>query len=124
MHVSPVGARLSFGSDWPAMTLDPRVWLREAITSSESDADGPLAPAEPVPGLTLAAAIDAYTSGAAYASFDEKRKGTLAPGMLADIVVLSADIFATPAERLLDVLVEMTIFDGEVVYSRAGANTD
>ena len=47
------------------------------------------------------------------------RKGTLAPGMLADIVILSGDIFATPAERLLDVKVDVTIFDGSVVYERS-----
>ena len=56
-----------------------------------------MAPAE---RLTLKAAIDAYTSGAAWASFDEQRKGSLAPGMLADLVVLSEDIFEAPASRL------------------------
>ncbi len=67
----------------------------------------------------MAAAIDGYTSGAAYASFDERRKGTLAPGMLADLVILSTDVFATPPERFLDTKVETTIFDGKVVYTRS-----
>ena len=66
--------------------------------------------------LPLAAAIDAYTSGAAYAYLDEQRKGTLAPGMLADLVLLSTDVFALPPSRFLDAKVAVTIFDGQVVY--------
>ena len=67
------------------------------------------------PRLSLKAAIDAYTSGSAWASFDEQRKGTIAPGMLADLVVLSDDILTTPA-KLQGARVEVTIFDGKVVY--------
>jgi predicted amidohydrolase YtcJ len=67
--------------------------------------------------LTLKSAVDAYTSGAAWASFDEQRKGTIAPGMLADLVVLSSDIFDKP-RALTDTQVAFTIFDGRVVYSR------
>ena len=74
--------------------------------------------------IALKGAIDAYTSGAAWASFDEQRKGTLAAGMLADIVVLSEDIFAAPASRLASTRVTMTIFDGRIVYRRDGAQTD
>jgi predicted amidohydrolase YtcJ len=57
---------------------------------------------------------------AVYASFDERRKGTVAPGMLADLVILSIDIFRLPAEKVLDAVVEVTIFDGKVVYERPG----
>ena len=78
----------------------------------------------PAVKLPLAAALDAYTSGAAYASFDEQRKGTLARGMLADLVVLSTDIFDAPTERLLDAKVDVTIFDGKVVYNRATGATE
>jgi predicted amidohydrolase YtcJ len=63
-------------------------------------------------------AIDGYTSWAAYASFEEQRKGTLAPGMLADVVVLSRDIFAQPPSTPTDVVVDATVFDGKVVYRR------
>ena len=101
------------------MTLDPRAGIREAVAVAETD-EGPVAePAPAAPRLSLAAAIDAYTSGAAYASFDEHRKGTLNAGKLADMVILSADIFGAPADRLLDIQVEVTIFDGKVVYSHA-----
>ena len=68
-------------------------------------------------GLTLKSAINACTSGAAWASFDEHRKGTIKPGMLADLVVLSTDIFRGPAS-LEAAEVVMTIFDGKVVYRR------
>ncbi|PYR58331.1 MAG: amidohydrolase, partial [Acidobacteria bacterium] len=64
-------------------------------------------------------AIDAFTSDAAWASFDEHRKGVIAPGMLADLVVLSDDIFEGPPARLATTTVAATIFDGRIVYQRA-----
>ena len=110
------GARVAFGSDWPVVTLDPRLGLHVATTrtSPEGLPDGGWLPEE---RLTLEQALDAYTAGAAFASFDEQRKGTLAPGMLADLVVLTSDIFA-PDAKLLDAQVALTIFDGRVVYDR------
>jgi hypothetical protein len=74
--------------------------------------------------LSLAQAVDAYTRGAAWASFDELRKGTLERDHLADLVILSADIFALPPARLLDTRVVFTIVDGKVVYRREAPSTD
>ena len=71
--------------------------------------------------MALKAAIDAYTSGAAWASFDEQRKGRLAPGMLADLVVLSDNIFDAPPARLGSTRIAVTIFDGKIVYRRDAA---
>ncbi len=68
--------------------------------------------------ITLEEALRAYTAGAAYAEFQERDKGTLAPGRLADLVVLSADPFAIPPEGIRDVVVETTIAGGRVVYER------
>ena len=65
--------------------------------SAVLDAVQPTADEEDSARLSLKAAIDAYTSGPAWASFDEQRKGTIAPGMLADLVVLSDDIFKAAA---------------------------
>lgn len=115
--------RLAFGSDWPVVTLDPRLGLQVAVNrlSPTGEPEGGWLPAERLP---LAKAIDAYTSDGAYASFDEQRKGTLAPGMLADIVILSTDIFDAPPERLLDASVDVTIFDGKVVYRRGETETE
>ena len=67
--------------------------------------------------LTLKSAINGWTSGAAWASFDEHRKGSLKADMLADLVILSTDIFAGPA-NLAAAEVVMTIFDGKIVYRR------
>ena len=114
------GATIAFGSDWPVVDLDPLVGIFVAVnrTSREGEPEGGWLPGE---RLTLGEAIRAYTSGAAWASFDEQRKGTLEPDMLADIIILSEDIFALPPDRLLDAEVVMTIMDGKVVYRRDGA---
>jgi predicted amidohydrolase YtcJ len=69
-----------------------------------------------VPRLTLEQALQAYTVNGAYASYDEQRKGFIKRGMLADIVVLSDDIFSMDPEDLSTVKVAYTIFDGKVVY--------
>src|SRR5918993_445113 len=117
------GGRLAFGSDWPVVTLDPRAGIHMAVTRTTAEGlpEGGWYATERVP---LTAAVNAYTSGAAWASFDEQRKGTLARDLLADIVILSADIFA-PDARVLDAVVDTTIFDGKVVYTRpAAAPTD
>jgi predicted amidohydrolase YtcJ len=112
--LSEAGARLLFGSDWPAAQLDPRDLIRDVVSASEaSDVDMPKSPA-----LSVGAAIDAYTVQAAFASYDEQRKGKLAAGMLADIVILSNDIFHSPPQSLTDTAVTVTIFDGKVVYQR------
>ncbi len=98
-------ARILFGSNWPAASLDPRDAIEETVSA---------------PG-DLRNAIDAYTSHAAYASYDEQRKGTLARGMLADIVILSNDIFEARPDALRETAVTVTIFDGKIVYQRPPA---
>jgi predicted amidohydrolase YtcJ len=121
--VARAGGRLAFGSDWPVVTMDPRVGLQVAVNrlSPKGEPAGGWLPEQK---LSMKAAIDGYTSGAAYASFDEQRKGTLARGMLADVVVLSTDIFDSPPERVLDAKVDVTIFDGKVVYNRTQGATE
>ena len=95
-------ARILSGSSWPAASLDPRDTLEDSIAASGD----------------LRNAIDAYTTHAAYASYDEHRKGTLARGMLADIVILSNDIFESRPEALRETAVTVTIVDGKIVYQR------
>jgi predicted amidohydrolase YtcJ len=116
------GARLAFGSDWPVVTLDPRMGLHVAVNrlSPGAEPEGGWLPEQ---RLALAAAIDAYTSGAAYASFDDQRKGRLERGMLADIIILNTDIFR-PGSDLSRAAVETTIFDGKVVYTRPEDTTE
>jgi predicted amidohydrolase YtcJ len=106
--LSAAGAHLAFGTDWPRAPLDPLAGLRAAVMRP-----GIHAPEQ----LTLKSAINGWTSGAAWASFDEHRKGTIKAGMLADLVILSTDIFARPA-NLTAAEVVTTIFDGKIVYRR------
>ncbi|HTM31198.1 MAG TPA: amidohydrolase [Vicinamibacterales bacterium] len=105
------GGRLAFGSDWPVASLNPLtgIWIGLNRIGHGSVASQ---------RLSLDEMIDGYTAGAAYAAFDEDRKGRLAPGQLADIVVLTRDIFAAPPTAADDVQVRVTIFDGRVVYRR------
>ena len=72
----------------------------------------------PAEKITIDQALVAYTRDAAYAEFEDHRKGTLAPGMLADVVVLSADLRRLPPGELLDVQVDYTIVDGHVRFER------
>jgi predicted amidohydrolase YtcJ len=74
--------------------------------------------------MTLREAVDAYTRDPAWASYDEHRKGTLARDMLADLVILTHDIFSLAPARLAETEVAVTIFDGKVVYTRSTASND
>jgi predicted amidohydrolase YtcJ len=94
-----IGETRAIGSDWPRGPLAPMRVLQTALAEH-----------------ALKDALRAYTFGGAYASFDEKRKGTLEAGMLADIVVLSANIFRMEPADLDTVRVRYTIFDGRIVY--------
>jgi predicted amidohydrolase YtcJ len=106
------GGRITFGSDWPVAPLDPGqgIWLASTRIKAENAEDQ---------RLSLDEAFAGYTRWPAYASFDEHRKGTLAPGMLADIAVLTTDLSATPPATATHVVVATTIFDGKVVYERS-----
>ena len=110
--IQSAGGRLTFGSDWPVAPLDAGlgIWV---VTTRKGPAN------EPDQKLPMREAIDGYTRWPAYASFEEQRKGTLAAGMLADIVVLAADVFTNPPVKAGDVVVDTTIFDGRVVYERS-----
>ena len=113
-------ARVAFGSGWPAGPLNPMEAVHAAVNRG-ADEDAP----DPSPlAITIEQAIDAFTSGAAYASFDEQRKGTLKAGMLADLVVLSNDVFSAPPSRLRAASVAVTIFDGRVVFRKGPKTTN
>lgn len=109
------GAPLAFGTDWPVAPLNPLLGVYAAVTRQTLDGRHP-GGWFPEERLTLEEALRAYTAGSAYAAFQEADKGSLAPGKLADIVVLSDDLFAAPPERIKDARVVMTIVGGKVVY--------
>jgi predicted amidohydrolase YtcJ len=116
--IKDAGGRLTFGTDWPVVDLDPRPGIHTALTRRTLDGkpEGGFGPEQRLPLETV---IDAWTAGPAYASFEESRKGTLAPGMLADVVVLSKDIFKEPVDKVKEFEVVTTILDGKVVHGRA-----
>lgn len=72
----------------------------------------------PEEGLDIWEAVDGYTIGSAYASFDENIKGRIKEGYLADLAVLSDDIFTISSDNIKDIKVEMTVVDGKIVYQR------
>ncbi|MCU0366255.1 MAG: amidohydrolase family protein, partial [Bacteroidales bacterium] len=72
----------------------------------------------PMEKITMEKAIEYYTLGASYAQFTEERKGMLKQGYLADITVLSEDIFATPEDRIMTVKADYTITGGRIVFER------
>ena len=114
------GARLAFGTDWPVAPLEPALGLAAAVSRRTLDGahpDGWL----PAERISVAEALAAYTAGSAWAEFAEDEKGVLAPGRLADLVVLSADPFALPPERLGDLRAEVTVVGGRVVHEREAA---
>ena len=111
-------ARLAFGSDWFVAPATPLEGIYGAVTRRTLDDRNPEGWV-PKQKITVEEAVRAYTSGAAYASFEEQSKGSIAPGFLADIVVLEQDIFTIPAEQIRDVKVAMTIVGGKFVYERS-----
>lgn len=111
------GAVLAFGSDWFVAPMEPLMGIYAAVTRRTLDGKRPQGWV-PEQKITVAEAVRAYTMGSAYASFDEKIKGSIEPGKLADLTVLSADIFKIDPVEIEKVKVALTVFDGKVVYER------
>jgi predicted amidohydrolase YtcJ len=110
-------ARLAFGSDAPIEGWNPFQGLFAAVTRQDENLspEGGWIPQE---RLTRDEALQAYTLGAAYAAFEENEKGSLAPGKLADLVVLDRDYFDVPEAEISKITPQMTVLGGKVVYSR------
>src|SRR5439155_26885377 len=110
------GAKVAFGSDRSVAPLSPILGIDAAVNRRTLDGKHP-GGWFPEQKTTVAEAIEAYTLTSAYAAHQEKDRGTLALGELADVVVLSRDILA-PAERdaIAETVVTMTVVGGKVVY--------
>ncbi len=109
------GCILAFGTDFSLTPLNPMVGLYGAVARQSLDG-APAGGWVPDERITLEEAVRAYTYGSAYAEGAEDRKGRLLPGMLADVVVLSEDIFAIGHQRLRQVEVVTTIVGGKIVF--------
>jgi len=107
------GVTLAFGSDDPFGPLSPLLGLYAATTRKSEDGKMEFHPEQ---RLTIEQALAAYTTGSAFAEFAEKQKGTLAPGMLADFVVLDRDLTAVAPEKILGTRVLQTVVGGKTVF--------
>jgi len=113
------GVALALGTDWNGAPLEPMWTLQAAVTRATIDGKRP-GGWVPEQKITLEEALYAYTMGSAYAEFQEREKGSITPGKLADVVMLSEDIFEIAPERWPEVECDMTIVGGRIVYEREG----
>jgi predicted amidohydrolase YtcJ len=109
------GVRLAFGTDWDVAPLNPMLGVYAAVTRATLDGKNP-GGWFPEQKLTVPETVEAYTMGSAYAEFQDKEKGSITPGKLADIVILGDDIFKIDPVKIPDVKVLKTIVGGKVVY--------
>jgi len=104
------GAHVVFASDWPVASIDPIRGIQAAMLRK------PWADGDPDQRFTLHEALAGYTIEGAYAEFAEDRKGSLKPGYFGDLVVLSGDLEATPAEELHQIQPRITVCGGRITY--------
>lgn len=114
-------ARLAFGSDWPVAPATPLLGLYAAVTRRTLDDKHPEGWI-PEEKITVEEALRAYTTGGAYAAFEEGEKGSLSPGKFADVVIIDRDLTRIAPETIRDAKIEYTIVGGRVVYNRNAAS--
>jgi hypothetical protein len=113
--IESTGGVLAFGSDWPIVTLSPWPGVQNALTrqTAEGDPPGGFVPQE---RISLEDAVKAYTLGAAFGGHRETTEGSLEPGKLADLIVLSQDLFKIEPNQIARTEVLLTMVGGKVVY--------
>jgi predicted amidohydrolase YtcJ len=113
--IADAGGRYAFGSDWPVVTLNPWYGLQTAVTRQTREGM-PEAGFVPSQRLTVAQAVEGYTLGAAFAGRREKTEGSLEKGKLADLIIVSQNIFEIDTHKISETKVRTTIVGGQVVY--------
>ena len=113
--IENTGGKLAFGSDWPVVTLNPWPGVQNALTRQTAEGE-PVGGFVPKERISLEDTIKAYTLGAAIAGRREKTEGSLQPGKLADLIVLSQDLFKIEPSEIGKTEVLLTVVGGEVVY--------
>ncbi|HEX7335777.1 MAG TPA: amidohydrolase [Gemmatimonadales bacterium] len=111
------GGRLVFGSDWTVAPIDPLLGIYAAVTRRTLDGKHPRGWV-PEEKITVEEALRAYTATNAYGVFAERARGKLAPGYLADVVLLDQDLTAIPPEEIERAGIRYTVVGGKVVFSR------
>jgi predicted amidohydrolase YtcJ len=114
------GATLAFGSDAPVESPNPFWGIHAAVTRRRADGCPSPQGWYPEQRLSVLEALQGFTTGAAYAASMEDRLGRLAPGYLADLILLDTDPFTCPPEQLLDLRPVATLLGGEWVWSELG----
>lgn len=109
------GAPLAFGTDWAVAPLNPFFGVYAAVTRQTADGKNP-GGWIPEQKITVEEAVRCYTAGSAYAEFQENVKGTLSAGKLADIIIVSDDIFTIDPVKISQAKVLTTVMDGRIVY--------
>ena len=115
------GARLAFGTDYPVEPLNPMRGLHACVTRELPDG-GPPGGWQPQEKISLDDCIRAYTSGSAYAQFEEGKKGELKAGEYADFIVLSDDLTKIPPQQYTKTTVLLTVAGGRTVYVQDGSS--
>jgi predicted amidohydrolase YtcJ len=113
--IANAGGHLAFGSDWPVVTLSPWEGIQTAVTRQTAEGK-PEAGFVPEQRLTVEETVRGYTLGAAHAGRREKTEGSIEPGKLADLIIVSQNIFEIDAHRIGETKVLTTIVGGRVVY--------
>jgi predicted amidohydrolase YtcJ len=113
--IADAGGRYAFGSDWPVVTLNPWEGLQTAVTRQTREGT-PEAGFVPSQRLSVAQAVEGYTLGAAFAGRREKTEGSLEKGKLADLIIVSLNIFEIDAHKISETKVRTTMVGGQVVY--------
>ncbi len=116
------GGRLAFGSDWPVVTLNPWQGIQNAVTRQTREGK-PAGGWVPEQRVTVAQAVEAYTLGAAFSGHREQYEGTIEPGKLADLIVVSQDIFQVDPHSIAATEVLITMVGGKIVYQSPAWNS-
>ena len=111
------GVNVCFGTDWPVAPLNPLLGIYAAVTRRTLDDKNPNGWI-PEQKISVEDAIKCYTINSAYAGFEENIKGSIEVGKLADLIILSDDILTIDPIKIKDVTIEMTIFDGEIIFKK------
>jgi predicted amidohydrolase YtcJ len=118
--VASRGATLAMGSDWPVSSSNPLDGIEVAVRRQDPNDDADDKPFIPEEQISLETALAAYTMGSAYANFRENNAGSIEPKKLADIIVLSQNLFEIPARDINKTKVLLTLFEGKEVYRDSG----